>query len=395
VIQHHNEHTHLETEITGESGSFVVEEHADNTFYELCLFAEADPDLRDQTCREIHPEKGSITLASDPVGASITYVDEGLEVLAPYIIHPIVNSTQTVYASPIHADRSFKQWQDGKTDPQRSFVTGPSEATLTAIYENRAPSARLSTSALTGTAPFTVRFDASASTDPEGSLLSYAWDFGNGATDAGPKTQYTFQSAGTFTVQVTATDKLGASSTANVKVTVEAVPTSTPTPAPTSTPAETPTPTPTYTPTIGTSGNGHSEPTATSTPTFTPEPPRLSLRPPIQLSVPKAKRCGGGSHPCVVSTRQAVDAINSLGSTNITSVSGLQLIIEQRTGPRKFSTVVSMLVRTRVGRIAIRSRLPLKLLKTGATYRIAYQTRDTLGRMERLSRYRYIVVRGR
>lgn len=44
---HHNEHVHFDPLGTGAGGSFVVEEHGDHTWIELCLTATAPPDLTD------------------------------------------------------------------------------------------------------------------------------------------------------------------------------------------------------------------------------------------------------------------------------------------------------------------------------------------------------------
>ena len=55
-------------------------------------------------------------------------------------------------------------------------------------------------------------FDASASFDPDGSIVAYAWDFGDGTTATGPTTSHTFASAG-YVATLTVTDNLGATGT--------------------------------------------------------------------------------------------------------------------------------------------------------------------------------------
>ncbi len=63
----------------------------------------------------------------------------------------------------------------------------------------------------TGPAPFTVTLSGAASTDPEGEIETYAWDFGDGATGAGRNVPHTYTAAGTFTIILTVTDRWGAS----------------------------------------------------------------------------------------------------------------------------------------------------------------------------------------
>ena len=65
-----------------------------------------------------------------------------------------------------------------------------------------------------GTAGIPVTFDGSASNDPDGSIVTYSWDFGDGATGSGVSPTHTYFGAGTYNVSLTVTDNAGENATA-------------------------------------------------------------------------------------------------------------------------------------------------------------------------------------
>ncbi|MRG58585.1 PKD domain-containing protein [Agromyces sp. CFH 90414] len=63
-------------------------------------------------------------------------------------------------------------------------------------------------------------FDAAASTDPDGTITSYAWAFGDGATGTGATATHTYGASGTYQVSLTVTDDDGGQGTVQRAVTV-------------------------------------------------------------------------------------------------------------------------------------------------------------------------------
>lgn len=91
---------------------------------------------------------------------------------------------------------------------------------------NRSPVAKIMASTLVGTTSVSVSFQSTGSFDPDGDSISFAWDFGDGATSNSPNPTHTFvNSTGTdraFAVELTVTDNQGAFSVANKTVVVTA-----------------------------------------------------------------------------------------------------------------------------------------------------------------------------
>ena len=67
---------------------------------------------------------------------------------------------------------------------------------------------------------FTCDLDGSASADPDGTITSYAWNFGDGGTATGAITSHTYAIAGTYTITLTVTDNKLATGFTTREVTV-------------------------------------------------------------------------------------------------------------------------------------------------------------------------------
>jgi len=86
---------------------------------------------------------------------------------------------------------------------------------------NAPPAASFTVTPSSGVAPLLVQLDASASTDSDGSIASYAWDFGDSsAAGSGLTTSHVFQANGTYTVTMTVTDDDGATRSTTRQVSV-------------------------------------------------------------------------------------------------------------------------------------------------------------------------------
>ena len=83
------------------------------------------------------------------------------------------------------------------------------------------PTAQLTVTPQTGSAPLLVTADSSASTDPNGGIISRTIDFGDGTTSTLATASHTYATAGTFTVKLTVSDNLNLGSTASKTVTVQ------------------------------------------------------------------------------------------------------------------------------------------------------------------------------
>ncbi|WP_439591355.1 PKD domain-containing protein [Microbacterium sp.] len=85
---------------------------------------------------------------------------------------------------------------------------------------NQAPVAAFTSSA----SGLTASFNGSTSTDADGSITSYAWNFGDGTNGTGATATRAYTAAGTYNVTLTVTDNAGATNAITKAITVAAPP---------------------------------------------------------------------------------------------------------------------------------------------------------------------------
>ncbi|GAA3602893.1 PKD domain-containing protein [Agrococcus terreus] len=111
------------------------------------------------------------------------------------------------------------------TDDDGATATATRQVTVTAPVPNQAPTASFTT----GGSGMTATVDASGSSDPDGSIVAYAWQLGDGSTASGRTASRTYATPGTYVVTLTVTDDDGARATTTRSVTATAPPNQAPT----------------------------------------------------------------------------------------------------------------------------------------------------------------------
>ena len=119
-------------------------------------------------------------------------------------------------ATPQHSYTAAGTYSVVLTVADNGGATDSVTEKITVTAADVAPTASFTSS----TVGLKASFDGSGSADPDGTIASYAWDFGDNATGTGKTTSHTYAAAGTFSVKLTVTDDQGATNTVTKSVTV-------------------------------------------------------------------------------------------------------------------------------------------------------------------------------
>ncbi|HEX3018749.1 MAG TPA: PKD domain-containing protein, partial [Chitinispirillaceae bacterium] len=91
---------------------------------------------------------------------------------------------------------------------------------ITVTQPQRPPVASFTANPTGGDAPLNVEFDGTASSDPDGDPLSFAWNFGDEKTGTGSTVSHVYSTPGTYTVTLTVEDGNGNSDSKSIIITV-------------------------------------------------------------------------------------------------------------------------------------------------------------------------------
>lgn len=162
------------------------------------------------------PTTGTLRVETTPSGATVR-IDGSNVGTSPVERSGLAPGTHSVQAS-----RSGYQTATRSATVTAGATTTVS-ITLTPISTNEPPIADFVYTPPSPTVGTTVTFNASSSYDPDGSVASFAWNFGDGATASGPIVSHAFPSDTPYTVRLTVTDNEGATGTKSRTVAVSSL----------------------------------------------------------------------------------------------------------------------------------------------------------------------------
>jgi PKD repeat protein len=96
-------------------------------------------------------------------------------------------------------------------------------AAISAMPYNQPPAALADASVTEAYAGESVQFDGTGSSDDDGEIVSYAWDFDDGHIAEGATPEHVYDAVGTYTVTLTVTDNRGAESSDQISIEVQEV----------------------------------------------------------------------------------------------------------------------------------------------------------------------------
>jgi glucose/arabinose dehydrogenase len=133
IKMHHNEHVHPDSlpPTTGASGSFIADDHGDNTYPELCLTATDAFGEEGTSCVALYPNTVAYTLDTQPTGLELPW--EGKLRQTPFTVQTNVGASQQLIAPAQQGPHTFSGWSDGGAR-EHTIKVGSTSTRLVANY---------------------------------------------------------------------------------------------------------------------------------------------------------------------------------------------------------------------------------------------------------------------
>ncbi|WP_313790931.1 PKD domain-containing protein [Allomuricauda sp. SCSIO 65647] len=175
-----------------------------------------EPNQQPTALAEATPLEGDAPLQVTFTGSNSTDSDGTVESYA----WDFGDGGTSTEADPVYTFNTVGTYDVELTVTDDGGLTNTDSVTITVNEPNQQPTALAEATPLEGDAPLQVTFTGSNSTDSDGTIESYAWDFGDGGTSTEADPVYTFNTAGTYNVELTVTDDGGLTDTDTVTIVV-------------------------------------------------------------------------------------------------------------------------------------------------------------------------------
>jgi PKD repeat protein len=132
------------------------------------------------------------------------------------------DGTSTTNPNPVHVYNSAGTFTAVLTVTDNSGLTDTDSVVITATTQqpsNQSPVAIAGADKTSGNAPLTVNFSSAGSNDPDGTIASYSWNFGDGTSSNQANPSHTYNNAGSYTATLTVTDNNGATGSSSIVIT--------------------------------------------------------------------------------------------------------------------------------------------------------------------------------
>lgn len=99
-------------------------------------------------------------------------------------------------------------------------ATSVATTSIEVVEFNEPPVAKMTINPLSGGAPLLVTFDGIGSTDEDGQIVTWTWDFGDGEHGSGSIVSHRYTQPGTYTIRLTVSDDLQGEDTATAEIVI-------------------------------------------------------------------------------------------------------------------------------------------------------------------------------